>query len=82
MHLKVFMGQLFIYKERNVLLSFAVAPLQSLSIPCLELMAAVLEKQLALSIAEILNIDREFITFWTDTTSVLLHVGNRIQSTI
>ena len=43
----------------------------SLSIPCLELMAAVLGKRLALSIAEILNIDKEFITFWTDSTSVL-----------
>ena len=64
------------YRERNVLLSFVasktkVAPLQSLSIPRLELMAAVLGKQLALSIAEILNIDKEFITFWTDSTSVL-----------
>ena len=64
------------YRERNVLLSFVaskikVAPLQSLSIPHLELMAAVLGKRLALSIAEILNIDKEFITFWTDSTSVL-----------
>ena len=64
------------YRERNVLLSLVasktkVAPLQSLSIPRLELMAAVLGKRLALSIAEILNIDKEFITFWTDSTSVL-----------
>ena len=48
-----------------------VAPLQSLSIPRLELMVAVLGKRLDLSIAEVLNIDREFITFWTDSTSVL-----------
>ena len=64
------------YIEGKVLLSFVasktkVAPLQSLSIPRLELMAAILGKQLALSIAEILSIDREFITFWTDSTSVL-----------
>ena len=64
------------YRERNVLLSFVasktkVAPLQSLSIPRLELMAAVLGKRLALSITEILNIDKEFITFWTDSASVL-----------
>ena len=57
-----------------MLLSFVAsktAPLQPLSIPRLELMAAVLGKRLALSIAEILNIDKEFITFWTDSTSVL-----------
>ena len=64
------------YIEGKVLLSFVasktkVAPLQSLSIPRLELMAAILGKRLALSIAEILSIDREFITFWTDSTSVL-----------
>ena len=62
------------YRERNVLLSFVAsktAPLQSLSIPRLELMTAVLGKRLALSIAEILNIDKKFITFWTDSTSVL-----------
>ena len=60
----------------NVLLSFIasktrVAPLQSISIPRLELMAAVLGKGLALSIAGILDIDKEFITFWTDSTSVI-----------
>ena len=60
----------------NVLLSFVasktrVAPLQSISIPRLELMAAVLGKRLALSIAEVLGIDKEFITFWTDSTSVI-----------
>ena len=63
------------HKEGNVLSFVAsktkVAPLQSLSIPHLELMAAILGKQLALSIAEVLNIDRKFITFWTDNTSVL-----------
>ena len=34
-------------------------------------MAAVLGKRLALSIAEILSIDKEFIIFWSDSTSVL-----------
>ena len=34
-------------------------------------MAAILGKRLALSIAEVLNIDRELITFWTDSTSVI-----------
>ena len=64
------------YIEGKVSLSFVasktkVAPLQSLSIPRFELMAVVLGKRLALSIAEILSIDREFITFWTDSTNVL-----------
>ena len=48
-----------------------VAPLQSLSIPHLEVMVAVLGKRLALPIAKILSIDGEFITFCTDSTSVL-----------
>ena len=70
------------YTEGKVSLSFVtsktkVAPLQTLSIPHLELMAAVLGKKLALSIAEILNIDREFIIFWTDSTSVFM-VDKRI----
>ena len=61
---------------KEIIISFVasktkVAPLQSLSIPRLELMAAVLGKRLALSIAKILNIDRELITFWTDSTSVI-----------
>ena len=64
------------YIGRKVSLSFVtsktkVAPLQSLSIPRLELMAAILGKRLALSIAEVLSIDRELITFWTDSTSVI-----------
>ena len=71
------------HKEGNTLSFVAskikVALLQSLSIPRLELMAAVLGKRLALSIAEVLNIDREFITFWTDSTSVLWWVKGYSQ---
>ena len=57
------------YTEGEVSLSFVtsktkVAPLQSLSIPRLELMAAEVSFVL-------LNIDREFIIFWSDSTSVL-----------
>jgi len=48
-----------------------VAPLQSMSIPCLELMGAILGKRLALSIASTLVINKSSLTFWTDSTSVL-----------
>ena len=48
-----------------------VAPLQSISVPCLELMGAILGKRLALSVAETLMINKSSITFWTDSTSVL-----------
>ena len=64
------------YSDGKVSVSFVtsktkVAPLQSTSIPRLELMGAVTGKRLALSVAEALNIDKQFITFWTDSTSVL-----------
>ena len=64
-HIKFTVAGPVTYIEGKVLLSFVafktkVAPLQSLSIPRLELMADVLGKQLVLSIAEILSIDREY----------------------
>ena len=72
------------YTKGKVSLSFVaskmkVAPLQSLSIPHLELMAAVLGKRLALSIAEVLSTDTEFFTFWSDSTSVLWWVQGYSQ---
>ena len=48
-----------------------VAPLQSISVPRLELIGAVLGKRLALSVAKILMINKPSITFWTDSISVL-----------
>ena len=48
-----------------------VAPLSSMSIPRLELMVAVLGLRLALSIAEVLNIDKDLVEFWTDSINVL-----------
>ena len=73
------------YTEGKVSLSFAtsktkVPPLQSLGIPHLKLMAAILRKQIALSIVEVLSIDREYITFWTDSTSVLWCVKDMVDN--
>jgi len=48
-----------------------VAPLQSLSIPRLELMGAILGKRLALSISSTMSINKSSLTFWTDSSGVL-----------
>ena len=48
-----------------------VAPLSSMSIPRLELMGAVLCLRLAMSIADVLNIDKDLLEFWTDSMNVL-----------
>jgi len=66
----------FEYKNDKVLTSFVtsrtkVAPFQSTSILRLELMGAVLGKRIVLSVVKILNIKKEVIAFWTDSTSVL-----------
>ena len=58
----------FEYKNNKVLTSIVtsrtkVTPLQSISIPRLELMGAVLGKRIVLSVVEVLNIKKEMITF-------------------
>ena len=56
---------------RFVASKMKVAPLQSISVPRLELMRALLRKRLALSVAKTLTINKPSITFWTDSISVL-----------
>ena len=48
-----------------------VAPLQSISIACLELMGAVLGNRLAKSVANSLSMETKSIPFWTDSANVL-----------
>ena len=48
-----------------------VAPLQSMSISRLELMGAVLESELAQTIANPLTIEKNSITYWIDSACVL-----------
>ena len=48
-----------------------VVPLQSVSIPRLELMAAHLGNKLAQSIANVLSISKQQMIFWSDSTDVL-----------
>ena len=47
------------------------APLSATSTPRLELMGAVLGLRLALSIAKVLKIDQNLLTFWSDSINVL-----------
>ena len=48
-----------------------VAPLQSMSIPRLELMVAVLGNKLAQTIISVLAIEKDSITFWIDSAYIL-----------
>jgi len=57
-----------------------VAPLHSMSIPHLELMGAVLGNKLTQSVACVLTVSKEFITFWTDSINVLWWI--RAQSRV
>ena len=53
-----------------------VAPLATISIPRLELMAAVLSLHLANTVAEVYKIDQMNVNYWTDSMNVLRWVRN------
>ena len=53
-----------------------VAPLATISIPRLELMAAVLSLHLANTVAEVYKIDQMNVNYWTDSMNVLWWVRN------
>ena len=54
-----------------------VAPLSTVSIPRLELMAAVLSLHLANTVAEVYKVDQMNVNYWTDSKNVLWWVRNR-----
>ena len=53
-----------------------VAPLETVSIPRLELIAAALNLQLANTLVEVYKIDRMNVNYWTDSMNVLWWVRN------
>ena len=48
-----------------------VAPIQSVSIPRLELMRACLGNKLTQSVAQVFSIPMQEVVFWSDSTNVL-----------
>ena len=54
-----------------------MAPLQTVSIPCLELMGVNLGNKLAQSVSNVFNIQKEQMNFWTDSMNVLWWIRGR-----
>ena len=57
-----------------------VTPLESTSIPRLELMAAVLALRVGQSVAATLELSTSMVTFWTDSMNVICWIRNRSRS--
>ena len=53
-----------------------MAPLETISIPRLELMAAMLSLHLPNTVAEVYKIDQMNVNYWTDSMNVLWWVRN------
>ena len=54
-----------------------MAPLQTVSIPRLELMGTSLGKKLAQSVSNVFDIQKEQMNFWTDSMNVLWWIRGR-----
>lgn len=57
-----------------------VAPLNAISIPRLELMAAITGLRLALSVSSALEIDKDHLIFWSDSANVLWWIRGRSRN--
>ena len=69
-------------QKRSVVCAFLIAkckiaPLNSLSVPRLELLAAVKGTELAVKVSKSLMLDRTKIYFWSDSLDVLAWIKNR-----
>ena len=62
--------------SKLVIAKTKVAPLTTVSIPRLELMAAILSLRLANTVAEVYKIDQTNVNYWTDSMNVLWWVRN------
>ena len=55
-----------------------VSPVKAVTVPCLELMGAVLSARLATSLRKVITVNAT--TFWTHSTNVLFWVHNRSRT--
>ena len=75
-------GARIVYQDESVSVQLIttktkVAPLQTVSIPHLELMGVNLGNKLAQSVSNVCNIQKEQMNFWTDSMNVLWWIRGR-----